>query len=187
MVTLEVLVKLAAPDPWSFTVQQALSRKFGLAGIVNVDRVKAWQLTYVMDGEDAALDITKDVLNRTALLANPNRDVWVIKLAGADLPAGFWPSSTEETAAFAIKVTDLEDLVGRSVAEILGYRLGIRQIRSVRFSTIWILQLDRAGRPEELAQEIAVAQSWRRGLLANPHCQRAEIWPAEAYVRGGPK
>ena len=38
MVKTEVLVKLAAPDPWSFTVLDALTRKFGFEDVIEIGR-----------------------------------------------------------------------------------------------------------------------------------------------------
>ena len=50
MVKTEVLVKLAAPDPWSFTVLDALRRKFGFEDIIDVERTKSWELTFDLVG-----------------------------------------------------------------------------------------------------------------------------------------
>ena len=71
----EVLVRLAARDPWSFTVLDALKYKFGMESIVGVERVKSWQLLFDPASEEEALAVTGRILEETALLANPNRDV----------------------------------------------------------------------------------------------------------------
>ena len=183
MVRTEVLVKLAAPDPWSFTVFDALTRKFGYEDVVDVDRIKSWELTFDLDDRDAALDTTQMLLRETVLLANPNRDVWVLRRHPGELPSGFWYTSTGATEAFAVKVTDLEDIVGASIANILRSRLGFLEVKSVSFSTIWGLQISRASPdPREMAARVAVARSWRSGLLANPHCQSARVYRAEEYL-----
>jgi phosphoribosylformylglycinamidine (FGAM) synthase PurS component len=182
MVKTEVLVKIAAPDPWSFTVFDALTRKFGYEDVVDVDRIKSWELTFDLE-RDAALDTTEMLLRETVLLANPNRDVWVLRRQAGELPGGFWYTSTGATEAFIVKVTDLEDIVGASIASILRSRLGILEVKSVSFSTIWGLQISRASPdPREVATRVAVARSWRSGLLANPHCQRARVYGAEEYL-----
>ena len=59
MVKTEVLVKLAAPDPWSFTVLDALTRKFGFGDIVEVERTKSWELTFDLVSPDAAVALQK--------------------------------------------------------------------------------------------------------------------------------
>ena len=52
--TTEVLVKLAARDPWSFTVLDALKRKFGIGAIRGVERLKSWRLDFEVESDIAA-------------------------------------------------------------------------------------------------------------------------------------
>ena len=111
MVKTEVLVKLAAPDPWSFTVLDTLTRKFGFEDIIAVERTKSWELTFDLVSPDAAVAQTKELLRTTALLANPNRDVWAVRCGPGDLPEGFWYSDTDEAGAFVVLVTDTDDIV----------------------------------------------------------------------------
>jgi phosphoribosylformylglycinamidine (FGAM) synthase PurS component len=183
MVKTEVLVKLAAPDPWSFTVLDALTRKFGFDDIVGVQRTKSWELTFDLMSSDAAIVATRELLRTTALLANPNRDVWVVRCGPTELPEGFWYSDTEEAGAFVVRVTDSEDIVGSSAAEIMRSRLGMDAVRDVRYSTIWGLRISRAASdPGELAARIAIARTWRSGLLANPHFQEAAVFGVDDYL-----
>jgi hypothetical protein len=183
MVRTEVLVKLAAPDPWRFTVLDALRRKFGLAEVLDVDRIKSWELFYELESEAAALDITEGLLRDTVLLANPNRDVWAVRRAGKDLPRGFWCEADAEADAFVVKVTDVDDIVGASIESILRTRIGVEQISRVSLSTIWGLRVSRSGRdPRQLVEEVAMARSWRNGLLANPQYQWAGVYGAEEYL-----
>jgi phosphoribosylformylglycinamidine (FGAM) synthase PurS component len=185
--TAQVLVKLAAPDPWSFTVLDTLTRKFGFESIVRVDRVKCWDLVFDAGTGKQAAEITGRILEETVLLANPNRDRWVLRgQPDQPVPSDFWHPSPEAVSVFAVKVTDREDIVGRSIGSILKTRLGMDEIREVRFSTIWLLEMsDEEPEAERLANEIAIAKSWRRGLLANPHYQRAEVDRAEGYFGSG--
>jgi phosphoribosylformylglycinamidine (FGAM) synthase PurS component len=183
MIRTEVLVKLAAPDPWSFTVLDALKRKFGFEDIVDVDRTKSWELTFDLVSPDAAVAQTKELLRTTALLANPNRDVWAVRCGPGDLPEGFWYSDTEEAGAFVVRVTDTDDIAGSSVAEIMRQRLGMDSVASVCFSTIWGLRISRsASDPLSLAERVAIAKTWRSGLLANPHFQEATVFGVDDYL-----
>jgi phosphoribosylformylglycinamidine (FGAM) synthase PurS component len=188
--TIQVLVKLAAIDPWSFTVLDTLRRKLGYHEVTNVERVKCWELEFRREAAGRAAGITEELLRDTVLLANPNRDRWVTRsLPGEEVPAGFWERSEDFSEAHIIKVKDREDLAGQSLCRILASRLGIRDVDNVSFSTIWIIETVGEGRrSSDIAGEIAVARAWRRGLLANPHCQDAEVHEAEEYfaAKGSP-
>jgi phosphoribosylformylglycinamidine (FGAM) synthase PurS component len=185
--TIEVLVKLAARDPWSFTVQDALARKLGIEALVGVERLKSWRLDFGAASEEDALGLTMKILDETALLANPNRDVRTVRSRShPEIPDTFLGGPPGDGRLFAVRVADREDLVGRSVRSILVRRLGISRVDSVRYSLVWVLRFEAAGRDlSELAEEIAVARSWRKGLLANPHCQEALVRPVEEFVEEG--
>ena len=184
MTRIQVLVKLAAIDPWSFTVLDSLRRKFGCAEVTGVERLKSWELMFRSEPPERAVEITRGLMRQTALLANPNRDIWVIR-GGSDqaLPSGFWDKPAEAENAYAVKVTDREDHIGRATTRILTSRLEITDVKEVCFSTIWILEMSGCeADPHDLARHIAVARSWRKGLLANPHCQDAQVYKAEEYL-----
>ena len=183
----EVLVRLATADPWSFTVLDSLRRRFGLAGLIDVARLKSWELSFISGGVDQAVSLTERLLRDTALLANPNRDVWFARSDTTEgVPASIWKRSRHVSEAFAVKVSDLDDITGRSVTEVIRSRLGIPAIGSVRFSTIWVLEMEGGGTGGlETARQVAVASMRGRGLLANPHCQYAEVHQARAYLEGG--
>ena len=184
--TTEVLVKLAARDPWSFTVLDALKFKFGIETIVGAERLKSWRLDFDTGSEEDALAVTAKILDETALLANPNRDIWTVRgRSRLELPGVFPGAAGDGDRFFAVRVTDRDDLVGRSMHAILRRRLGISEIKGVAFSLVWILEFDRPGAESfRLAEEIAIARSWRRGLLANPHCQEARVLMLTDYLVG---
>jgi len=182
--TTEVVVKLAARDPWSFTVLDALKYKFGIGSVVGVERLKSWRLDFALASEEEALVVTDRILNGTALLANPNRDIWRVGGgSGLDLPGATRDLADRMDNFFAVRVTDRDDLVGRSMLGVLRKRLRIVEVTGVAFSLVWVLEFDHPGeRSFELAEEIAVARSWRRGLLANPHSQDALVLRLEDYL-----
>ncbi|MFH1312938.1 MAG: hypothetical protein ABIJ00_06885 [Candidatus Eisenbacteria bacterium] len=181
--TIQVLVKLAAIDPWSFTVLDTLKRKFGCDEVTHVERVKCWELKFRAEAAERSVEITEGLLRDTVLLANPNRDRWVMRIfPGEGVPAGFWERPEDAADAYIVKVTDKEDIAGQSLSRILASRLVISDVESVSLSTIWVIEMKGRGpRSRDLAEEIAVARAWRQGLLANPHCQDAEVYPAEEY------
>ena len=183
----EVLVKLAARDPWSFTVYDALKRKFGIEEIDGVERLRSWRLDFTPGSEEEVPGLTAKILDGTALLANPNRDIWVVRGSrGLEVPDGFLGGVADAACGFAVRVTDREDLVGQSMQAILRRRLGLSQVDAVSYSLVWILWFA----PSEddllgLAEDVAVARSWRKGLLANPHCQEVAVFRIEDYLNMG--
>jgi phosphoribosylformylglycinamidine (FGAM) synthase PurS component len=179
----EVLVRLATADPWSFTVFDTLRRKLGYGEITDVTRIKAWQLAFDLDPDGAAA-ATHRLLADTALLANPNRDRWCVRgLAGRELRQTLWLRRDAAGCACVVKVTDNDDPIGKSMLRVLRSRLGMGEIVDVKFSWIWVLE---AGadpvRAMAIASEAAVSRSWRRGLLSNPHYQHAEVLRADRYL-----
>jgi hypothetical protein len=184
--TIEVLVKLAARDPWSFTVLDALRRKFGIRDLVGVERLKSWRLDLDLGSEEEALAVTRRILSGSALLANPNRDIWKVRgSTGVELPGILPGESVRLGSSFAVRVADREDLVGRAMLGVLRRRLGISEMRDVGFSLVWILEFERPGDGSlKKAETIAVARSWRRGLLANPHCQEASVVGLGEFLDG---
>jgi hypothetical protein len=181
---IQVLVRLAAADPWGFTVFDTLKRKLAYDDIVAVQRFTSWELDFGSDRPEPAIEVTETILRETALLVNPNRDRWFLRYdAEGALPAEFWHRSPGTTDAFVVKVTDKEDVMGRSIERILRSRLRIDAVTQVCHSTIWVLEFNDGAGAETAAGEIAVARSWRKGLLANPHCQNAEIHRVDTYFR----
>jgi phosphoribosylformylglycinamidine (FGAM) synthase PurS component len=183
----EVLVKLAARDPWSFTVEDTLRRKLGWRGVRGVERLKSWQLDFGPADEAQALLLTGKILDETALFANPNRDLWVARgPSGPDMPAAFLGRPGRPGSVFAVRVADREDVAGRSMEAILTRRLHLAAVRAVHYSVVWILAFDATeADPGGLAERIATARSWRRGLLANPHSQKATVQSIEDFAGRG--
>lgn len=184
MITVEALVKIAVPDPQSFTVLEALTRKFGLTRVTDVERFRSWEISFDLDSRDAAAAMTKRVLRETTLLANPNRDISVVLEEGRALPGGFWFGAADDGAeAFVVRVADIKDIVGEGILGVLRGRLGMTEVHSVGFSVLWGLTIAGTGGDAlDLASRIAVASSWRSGLLSNPHSQTAQVYGAEAYL-----
>ena len=185
--TAEVLVKLAARDPWSFTVLDALRCKLGVGAVAGVERLKSWRLDFHVDSEEEVLATTRKILEETALLANPNRDIWMVRCrAGFEVPETLIDAPLGSGRSFAVRVTDRDDLVGRSIGTILRRRLGLAKITAVAYSLVWIVWFARPGDDLlGLVEDVAVARSWRRGLLANPHSQDAVVRRLEDYLCGG--
>lgn len=187
MTDVEVLVRLIAPDPWSFTVYDALSRKFGLEEIVGIERIRTWTLSYDVVAADDAVAPTETILRETVLLANPNRDISQLRTSPTEpVKPGIYRPKDGVAGAYVVKVHNLGDSAGDSVARIARSRLGIGALRSVSASTVWVIEMSQGEpRSRQLAEKAAVLRARGHGLLANPHCQEAQIMSARDYLLGG--
>lgn len=184
MTGVEILVRLAAADPWSFTVLDTLRRKLGLEEVVGVVRIKAWQLGFGGASRKHARAIAEQLLSDTALLANPNRDRWCVREVGEKaLPQGLWRRQGGAVDAYVVKVADRDEMVGKSLVRVVNTRLGIAEVKDARLSSVWVIETA-VGEPRsgQVARDIAVLRSWRRGLLSNPHYQDAQVMRAEVYL-----
>jgi hypothetical protein len=187
MTQVEVLVKLLAPDPWSFTVYDTLNRKFGLEEIVGIERIKTWTLSYEDVAADDAVGSTRTILKQTVLLANPNRDIVQVR-TGPSVPAvpRIYSGKPGVAEAFVVLVRNTGDPSGRNVARIARSRLGIPALGDVARATAWVIEMSSGGpRARQVAEDVAVLEARGRGLLANPHCQEAEVVSARDYLLGG--
>ena len=186
MTGIEVLVRLMAPDPWSFTVYDTLNRKFGLEEIVGIERIKVWTLTFDVVAADDAVGPTETILRETVLLANPNRDVRQLRTdTSMPVKPSIYRMGKGVADAFAVKVHDLGDSAGENVARIARSRLGIGALVSVSFATAWVIEMSK-GEPDSrrTAEKVALLRSRGVGLLANPHCQEAQVLSAREYLLG---
>jgi hypothetical protein len=184
VMTIEVLARLAAADPWSFTVLDTLRRKECLEAITEVTRLKSWRLAFEAADPAAALQAGDRLARETGLVVNPNRDLWCVRsMEGRTGPQSLWRRQERSADAFVVRVTDREDLAGEGLLRVLRSRLGMKEAREAAFAHLWILETD-VGEPDSraIAQEVAVCRSWRHGLLSNPHFQCADVFKAESYL-----
>jgi phosphoribosylformylglycinamidine (FGAM) synthase PurS component len=182
----ETVVRLGVADPWSFTVLDTLRRRFGYDEVVGVHRMKSWHLVFDLESDSLALQLTNSILTETTLLANPNRDVWFVRSKrDCALPPSIWRRASGAQYAYVAKVWDRDDTAGQAAARILRSRVGIGQIENAHLFTLWVLEFSCPRiDPVVLSERIAVARSWRKGLLANPHFQDVEIHSAAQYLEG---
>ncbi len=187
MTDVEVLVKLVAPDPWSFTVHDALNRKFGLEEIVGIERIRTWTLSYDVVAAGDAVAPTETILRETVLLANPNRDIRQLRTGRSEpVKPGIYRFKDGVAGAYVVRVRNLEDSAGEGVARIARSRLGLGALKAVSPATAWVIEMS-TGEPysRRIAERAAVLRARGNGLLANPHCQEAEVLSVKEYLLGG--
>lgn len=179
---LEVLVRLLVPDPWSFTVLETLRRKSDYRQVVDVTHLRCWRIWFSLD-DQRCIHLLEKMMSETSLLANPNRDRWLIWKNKGEMPKRFWQKTNLDSQAFVIRVTDVEDLVGRSMCEVVRKRLGLLDVSDIRFSNLWLIEITKGDlSPEEIAKRVAIAYRWKTGLLSNPNFQTAKVVALNEYL-----
>jgi hypothetical protein len=133
--------------------------------LIRVERAELW--TFEVDGSGGEREV-RSVLEDSTLIVNPNVHRSTMEN---------WRRAPVEGARLCITVTDRVDARAASVLRAARERRGLRSIRGVRRSVVWILEMkDRAG-ALRLGQVIAGPQG---GVLANVHAQdvNMEVWEA---------
>lgn len=160
-------VWLPVTDPVAISAIMTLknSMKIPLQGI---ESSNLWEFEF----EDSIADqmaLTRDIVEKTGLFVNPNRDRFEITDDLSNLDRS---SRTPETKVRWVVVRDgngdRADIIDK-----LSLRYSISGISSICHGRLWRLLLivseDRAA--DELVKQIVLTESRKQGLLANPHAQ----------------
>jgi hypothetical protein len=156
---------LKVADPTALTARESLRGDLGYRERVG-DVARSDVFGFLWEEETDPIGLLDRLCEHTNLLQNPNKHRREIRLPGQALtPRGnTWVLVTREEETERVEAS-------------LARHGGLAHPPRVRTGTLW--ELDLAGDPEErlhLAEEIAVCRSRRRGLLANPHVERAVVF-----------
>ncbi len=170
IIKLNLVVSLKITDVVAHTAYNALTRRQGYTALESLSREDLYQLEVEAADEADALAFGHRVVAETSCFVNPNKHRYSLTagtLHGAD-----------EARRVRLLVEWLEDGTAALLTDSLHQdpRFGGR-IKSVRRGTLWTLafKADFTGDARGMALDIAVARDAKRGLLANPHSQRASI------------
>lgn len=160
--TIEVHVRRKIRDLVRDAAEDALRTRW--PELARLDRAEVW--TFELESGDAA-DVAA-ILEETTLVANPNIHRWALAPPPAAAPAA--------GSRLQVTVREKVDAKGASVLRSLRDRLGRRDIRDVRRSVQWTLELPlaRVG-AESVGRAVTGQDGSGAGLLANPHAQDVEI------------
>ncbi|MCD6360328.1 MAG: phosphoribosylformylglycinamidine synthase subunit PurS [Armatimonadetes bacterium] len=176
MVSVELLVTLKIPDVTALTAANAIRRRLGYADtLAELRRADYYCLDLDVDDPDAALEMVRDMAERTNLFVNPNKHAFTVCLLDERGRA------VEDNGTYTVNVlvTDPADAspagILKSLQEMAAYG---DKVQSVRRGVLWTMRLvaDSEERAIAMAEDITVTRSQDQGLLMNPHFQDYEIW-----------
>lgn len=173
MTQVTLIVSLKVPDVVAHTAQNTLRRRMRYDALERVHRDDYYELDLDLDDPAEAVAFAEKVVAVTSCFVNPNKHKFQIHAGVPDLAA--------EPKSVRILVEGLEDGAAAMWSESLGADPRFEgRIRGVRRGTLWTLRFreDFDGDPARVGEEIATATEARKGLLANPHSQRARILAA---------
>ena len=154
-------------DLTAVTAWEALKGSLGYGRVLErLERADLWGVWTRLEGR-AVSELAEELVSRTSVFINPNKHSWRVW-------GGESESEEGEGRGAWILVWALDDTEGRAALAALRSSGFEARADWVAKATLWTLTpaASAAGRALQLAEEIAVARSRSRGLLANPHIHR---------------
>jgi len=177
MVSVELMVSLKIPDVTALTAANALRRRMGYAATLKqLRRADYYRLDLALADPEAALELAKELAERTNLFDNPNKHVYELRVLAA---RGEQVGSEDGAYALNVLVTDPADGSGEGMLAALRGRLGYGdRVQGLLTGTLWtmVLAAESPERARQMAEDIAVTKARSQGLLMNPHFQECEVW-----------
>ncbi len=167
-----LLVRLKIPDVTALTAANALRRSLGYTQLKALTRADYYRLSLNTETPAAALDLARELAEKTNLFVNPNKHVYELH---EQLDAG----DAADGHIARVLVTDPHDGSAEGMLAALQGRLGYGdRVAGITKGLLWTLHLDCADVEEarRLAAEMAETKSLEQGLLVNPHFQDFEVW-----------
>lgn len=183
---LTLTVALRSADPTALTAAHALTHRLGYADVLaELERRDLWRLRMQAAGMADALALAGSWVIRSSLFANPNKHIY--ELAATRGGSGATTARGSSRVAWVVAWSE-PDLEGEAAVRLIHARFGGRELESVRRAVVWMLRFTPSvdpARVPRLADEIAVARTRTRGLLANPHFQSVAVVRAPSPAAAG--
>lgn len=172
MQTVGILVRLKIPDVTALTAANALRRSMGYSQLKELRRADYYRLELAVDTQEQALELARELAEKTNLFVNPNKHVYELWTSREEAPPA------EGTLAHVL-VTDPHDGSAEGMLSALQGRLGYGgKVTGLTKGLLWtmVLDTDDSEEAKRLASEMAETKSLDKGLLVNPHFQEFEVW-----------
>jgi len=166
----QIVVSLKARDPVAMTATQAIREKMGIESLENLELSDLWELGFDLDSEEEALKLTGMLVERSIIFVNPNKHDYTVRMHPSDPVRTDRREDGNGIFVVAFLRERFEDPV---LAERIRRRFDLKPLTTVKRARLWVLRFGFED-PEHarlLAEEIARAESRRKGLLVNPHAE----------------
>ncbi|MGQ9707176.1 MAG: hypothetical protein ACUVWP_09340 [bacterium] len=167
-----VVVKSRLPDLVAITAKQTLITSLGYKNyLIHLESSTLFELIIDLQ-EDTAYKLIKEVIEKTTLFFNPNKEYILIFSQDDDISSAF---NVREGMGVIAQISDIEGT--KDISQILWENFGYREIKEVKKYQLWFMELNTNDKKEaeRWARDIIITKSRKVGLLINPHYQRVEI------------
>ncbi len=162
---IEIFVALRVADRVALTARRTLVDRLGYAGVlVGLAREDYFRLAVAGEDEEA-YTYTRDMVENTAVFANPTKETYTI--AHLQRPLAKAPRHVA-------LVYPREGLYSETLLRRLAFDLGYDRVIAAGRGVAWRIELS-ADADAAYAEEILVTRERTRGLLLNPHAEQYEI------------
>jgi len=168
---IELLVKLKTIDTIASTAKNTLQKDMGYEGtLLDIQREEYWLIEVDVENIEEARKLGREFATVSKTIVNPNKHTYTLRVVGEE------PEAPEEKVPHEVRVlvSYREDEKAHLMQDTLRTTLGYGdKVRTVKRGLLWKLIINAEDRisAEKIAEEITVAKSMGKGLLANPHSQ----------------
>ncbi len=168
---IELLVRLKTIDTIASTAKNTLLKDMGYEGtLVDVQREEYWLIEVEVENTEEARRLGTEFATVTKTIVNPNKHTYILRVLGEEAKV----PKEEVPYVIRVLVTYREDEKARLTLDTLRNTLGYGdKVRTVKRGLLWKLVINAkdAISAKRIAEEVTVARSMEKGLLANPHSQ----------------
>ncbi len=169
--SIELFVRLKTVDTIALTAKNTLQKDMGYGRtLLDARREEYWLIEVEVENAEEAQKLGVEFVTVTKTIVNPNKHTYTLRVVGeeADVP--------EKKVPYVIRVLVgyREDEKARVTLDTLRNTLGYGdKVKGVKRGLLWKLIISAEDRisAKKIAEEITVAKSMGKGLLANPHSQ----------------
>lgn len=167
-IEVELFVKLKTPDLVALTAKHTLIKEMGYEDILeNLTRQDYYRFNMNL-GRERAEEMVKEIALNSKIFVNPNKHTYKI---------GKWEMGNGKCEEIRVLTFYRQDSQASLMKEILQNTYGYKEVLDLQRGNLWNLTIrekDRE-RASQIAKEIVLTTSSKKGLLINPHCQDYRI------------
>lgn len=174
MQNVALVVCLKIPDVTALTAAEALRRSLNYQQLRSLHRAEYYGLALRVESPDQATALATELAEQTLLFVNLNKEQYSLHSG----PPSVGQARPGCQLVQVLVTTPDDPAEARLLATLQGPSGYADQVADLTRGVLWTLELavDDPAEARRLAREIAAATSLEQGLLANPHCQKIEIW-----------
>jgi hypothetical protein len=169
--SIELLVRLKTVDTIALTAKNTLQKDMGYERtLLDARREEYWLIDVEAGNAEEARKLGREFVTVSKTIVNPNKHTYVLRVVGEEVDV----PEKKEPYVIGVLVSYREDEKASVTLDTLRNTLGYGdKVIGVKRGLLWKLVINAEDKisAEKIAEEITVAKSMGKGLLANPHSQ----------------